>query len=245
MPISADPQRPPLLEVAGLAGGYGGRAILNGVDLVVAHAEIVCIIGHNGAGKSTVLKAICNMLPERSGRIRFDGRDLGPVPAHLLLEVGLAVVPQHHSVFPRLTVAENLELGGYLLRDTRLLRRRIEATEELFPRLAERRRQFAGNLSGGEQRMLEIARTLIMEPKLILLDEPSIGLAPKMIDLVFETVERLRQRGKSFLMVEQNVRKGLGASDRAYVLDLGRIRLEGRGREMIGDPRLARLYMGG
>jgi branched-chain amino acid transport system ATP-binding protein len=244
MPISAEPP-PPLLELAGVAGGYGGRSILGGVDLVVGGGEIVCIIGHNGAGKSTVLKAICNMLPERSGSIRFDGRDIGGVPAHLMLAIGLAVVPQHHSIFPRLTVAENLVLGGYLLRDKALLRRRVEATEALFPRLVERRGQFAGNLSGGEQRMLELARTLVMDPKLILLDEPSIGLAPRMIDLVFETVERLRRLGKSFLMVEQNVRKGLSASDRAYVLDLGRIRLEGAARAMIDDPRLARLYMGG
>lgn len=228
-----------------ITGGYGGRAILDGLDLVVRAREIVCVIGHNGAGKSTLLKAVYNMLPAVQGEILFDGRSILGRPPHRLLSQGIAYVPQNHTVFPRLTVAENLRMGGWRVSDKGLLPGRLERVEALFPMLAARRRQLAGSLSGGEQRMLEIARTLMVDPSLIMLDEPSIGLAPKMIDTVFETVRLLRDQGKAILMVEQNVRKALASSDRAYILELGRIKLEDEARALLDDGRIAELYMGG
>jgi len=237
-------QHPPVLEIHGLKAGYGGRLIVDGVDLTLRRQEIATIIGHNGAGKSTVLKGIFNMLPVKQGRVSIGGRDISRLPAHRMLTAGLAYVPQNHSIFPKLTIRENLAMGGYLLSDKAVARERLENVETLFPFLAERRQQLAGTLSGGEQRILEIARTLLVDPTVIMLDEPSIGLAPKMVDTVFETVHLLRDRGKSFLIVEQNVRRALEASDRGLVLELGEIRIEDDARALIGDERVARLYMG-
>jgi branched-chain amino acid transport system ATP-binding protein len=202
------------------------------------------VVGHNGAGKSTLLKSVFNLIPWRTGEIRLEGRDLLGLAPDRILAAGIAYVPQHRSVFPRLTVDENLRMGGFLLRDKTLLAARIGALRQLFPVLAERAGQLAGTLSGGEQRMLEIARALLMDPRLVMLDEPSIGLAPRMVDAVFATVRLLRDQGKSVLMVEQNVRKALAASDRAYVMELGEIRLEDAAPALIDDPRVARLYLG-
>lgn len=233
-----------MLDIRNLRGGYQDRLILDGINLHVAAGEIVTVVGHNGAGKSTLLKAIFNLLPLREGEVELNGKRLDLLPVHGILAAGLAYVPQGRSVFPRLTVRENLRMGGYLLDDKGLLARRMLEVETLFPILAERRDQLAGQLSGGEQRMLEIARALLLEPKVILLDEPSIGLAPKMVDMVFDTAKLLRDRGKGVLMVEQNVRKALLASDRACVLELGIIRLEDRSAVLLDDPRVAQLYMG-
>lgn len=233
-----------LLEISGLTAGYGGRSILEDVALTVNAGEIVTVVGHNGAGKSTLLRAIFNLLPARTGTIRLGGTDLLPLAPDRLLTAGVTYVPQGRSVFPRLSIAENLRMGGYTLRDERLLAARIERIETLFPILATRRGQLAGTLSGGEQRMLEIARALLVEPRLVMLDEPSIGLAPRLVDQVFETVQRLKADGKAVLMVEQNVRKALLASDRGYVMELGRIRLEDVAPRLIDDPRVAQLYMG-
>jgi branched-chain amino acid transport system ATP-binding protein len=232
-----------MLKVRGLRAGYQ-RPVVEGVDLTVAAGEIVTIIGQNGAGKSTLLKGIFNLVPMRAGSVELEGASVMALPAHELLRRGLAYIPQQHSIFPKLTIAENLRMGGYLLRDTALMRTRIARAEEMFPALAERRQQYAASLSGGEQRMLEIARTLVMDPKVIMLDEPSIGLAPRMVDLVFATARRLADAGKAILMVEQNVRKALLASDRGYVLELGQVRIEDRAAALIDDPRVARLYMG-
>lgn len=234
-----------LLEVANLIAGYGGKEVLNGVTVSVADREIVTVIGHNGAGKSTLLKAIFNMVPSRSGTIRFDGRPIFDFPPHAILEAGLAYVPQNHSIFPKLTILENLQMGGFIFSDKALVRRRVAEVMERFPILGERAKQLAGDLSGGEQRMLEIARTLILDPRLVVLDEPSIGLAPRMVEQVFEIIASLRNAGKSILMVEQNVKRALQASDRGYVIDLGVARLEDKAENMIGDPRVAQLYMGG
>ena len=235
----------PMLEVRAAAGGYGaGRMIVAGVDLRVAAGEIVTVIGQNGAGKSTLLKAIFNLLPQRGGDYVLDGVPVGHLASHRLLAAGLAYVPQHRSTFPRLTIAENLRMGGFLLRDRALLARRIAAVEDMFPVLATRRGQYAAVLSGGEQRMLEIARTLVMDPKVIMLDEPSIGLAPRMVDQVFETARRLTGLGKAVLIVEQNVRKALLASDRGIVLELGRVRLEDTASTLVNDERVTQLYMG-
>ena len=233
-----------MLEIHSLSAGYGGRRIVEGASLQVAAGEVVTVIGHNGAGKSTLVKAVFNLVPWRSGEVLLEGRSLLPLAPDRILAAGIAYIPQNRSVFPRLTVDENLRMGGYLLADSVLLRQRISHTKELFPTLAERGDQLAGTLSGGEQRMLEIARALLMDPKLLMLDEPSIGLAPRMVDAVFATVRVLRDQGKSVLMVEQNVNKALAASDRGYVMELGEIRLEDQAARLIGDPRVARLYMG-
>jgi branched-chain amino acid transport system ATP-binding protein len=234
-----------MLKVRGLEVGYGaGRRIVNGVDLHVDAGEIVVVIGQNGAGKSTLLKGIFNMAPFRSGEVTLDDAPVFARSPPALLLAGLAYVPQNRSLFPKLTVAENLRLGGFLLRDRGKVERRLDELHTLFPILAERRRDYAASLSGGEQRMLEIARTLIMAPKVIMLDEPSIGLAPRMVDLVFATAHKLAERGAAVLMVEQNVKKALQKSDRGYVLELGRIQIEDRAAALIDDERVGRLYMG-
>jgi branched-chain amino acid transport system ATP-binding protein len=233
-----------MLKVRGLKGGYGGRLIVDGVDLDVAAGEIVTVIGQNGAGKSTILKSIFNMAPVREGVVTLDDQDIFPVSSYRMLTVGLAYIPQHHSVFPKLTITENLRMGGYLLSDAKLLQERVAKVEDMFPILKERRKEYAASLSGGEQRMLEIARTLIMDPKVVMLDEPSIGLAPKMVDLVFSTARVLAEAGKGILMVEQNVRRALLASDRGYVLELGQVRITDDARALIADERVSRLYMG-
>ena len=234
-----------MLQVHGLEVGYGaGRGVVNGVNLHVDAGEIVVLIGQNGAGKSTLLKGIFNIAPFRRGEIMLDGAPVFTLSPPALLLAGLAYVPQSRSLFPKLTVAENLRLGGFVLRDRGTLERRIDELQTLFPILAERRRDYAASLSGGEQRMLEIARTLVMDPKVIMLDEPSIGLASRMVDLVFQTARKLAERGAAVLMVEQNVKKALQTSDRGYVLELGRIQIEDRSATLIDDARVRGLYMG-
>jgi branched-chain amino acid transport system ATP-binding protein len=210
----------------------------------VQPGEIMTIIGHNGAGKSTLLRAIFNLVPSRTGRIVLGERDVSALPSDRLLMAGVAYIPQHRSVFPRLTIEENLQMGGYLVRDKALLAQRIDRVLNLFPILKTRAGQLAGMMSGGEQRMLEIARTLLQEPQLIMLDEPSIGLSPKMVDAVFDNVRLLREQGKAILMVEQNVRKALSISDRGGVMELGSLRMQDQAARLIGDERVARLYLG-
>ena len=233
-----------VLDVRELSANYGGRNILDGVNLQVHAGEIVTVIGHNGAGKSTLLRAIFNLVPWRSGHIDMKGRDVMGLASDQLLQAGIAYVPQHRSVFPRLTIEENLQMGGYLVRDARVLAERIERVLDLFPVLKTRAGQWAGSMSGGEQRMLEIARTLLQDPQLIMLDEPSIGLAPKMVDTVFATVQLLRDQGKAVLMVEQNVKKALSVSDRACVMELGAVRIQDQADRLMQDERVARLYLG-
>ena len=233
-----------VLDVRELSAHYGGRNILDGVNLQVHAGEIVTVIGHNGAGKSTLLRAIFNLVLWRSGHISLKGRDVMGLASDQLLQAGIAYVPQHRSVFPRLTIEENLQMGGYLVRDARVLAERIERVLDLFPVLKTRAGQWAGSMSGGEQRMLEIARTLLQDPQLIMLDEPSIGLAPKMVDTVFATVQLLRDQGKAVLMVEQNVKKALSVSDRACVMELGAVRIQDQADRLMHDERVARLYLG-
>ena len=233
-----------VLNVRELSAHYGGRNILDGVNLQVHAGEIVTVIGHNGAGKSTLLRAIFNLVPWRSGHISLKGRDVMGLASDQLLQAGIAYVPQHRSVFPRLTIEENLQMGGYLVRDARVLAERIERVLDLFPVLKTRAGQWAGSMSGGEQRMLEIARTLLQDPHLIMLDEPSIGLAPKMVDTVFANVQLLRDQGKAVLMVEQNVKKALSVSDRACVMELGAVRIQDQADRLMQDERVARLYLG-
>ncbi|MEO7242387.1 MAG: ABC transporter ATP-binding protein [Variovorax sp.] len=233
-----------VLSVRALCANYGGPNILDGIDLAVDAGEIVTVIGHNGAGKSTLLRAIFNLVPWRSGHVALHGEDVTRLPSDKLLGAGIAYIPQHRSVFPRLTIEENLRMGGYLVRDAELLRQRIERVLTLFPVLVQRAGQLAGTLSGGEQRMLEIARTLLQDPKVIMLDEPSIGLAPKMVDTVFQNVQLLRDQGKAIIMVEQNVKKALSISDRGCVMELGTMRIQDRASHLIDDERVARLYLG-
>jgi branched-chain amino acid transport system ATP-binding protein len=233
-----------VLNVRELSAHYGGRNILDGVNLQVHAGEIVTVIGHNGAGKSTLLRAIFNLVLWRSGHISLKGRDVMGLASDQLLQAGIAYVPQHRSVFPRLTIEENLQMGGYLVRDARVLAERIERVLDLFPVLKTRAGQWAGSMSGGEQRMLEIARTLLQDPQLIMLDEPSIGLAPKMVDTVFANVQLLRDQGKAVLMVEQNVKKALSVSDRACVMELGAVRIQDQADRLMQDERVARLYLG-
>ena len=233
-----------VLRVEALSAGYGGRVILHDVNFEVQPGQIMTIIGHNGAGKSTLLRAIFNLLPVRSGGIFLGERDLSREASDRLLLAGIAYIPQHRSVFPRLTIEENLRRGGYLVRDKAVLAERTAKVLELFPVLKQRTGQLAGMMSGGEQRMLEIARTLLQEPKLIMLDEPSIGLAPKMVDAVFDNVRLLREQGKAILMVEQNVKKALSVSDRGGVMELGSLHIQDQASRLIGDERVARLYLG-
>ena len=233
-----------VLRVNALSAGYGGRVILQDVNLEVQPGQIMTIIGHNGAGKSTLLRAIFNLLPVRSGGIFLGERDVSREASDRLLLAGIAYIPQHRSVFPRLTIEENLRMGGYLVRDKAVLAERTAKVLELFPVLKQRTGQLAGMMSGGEQRMLEIARTLLQDPKLIMLDEPSIGLAPKMVDAVFDNVRLLREQGKAILMVEQNVKKALSVSDRGGVMELGSLHIQDEASRLIGDERVARLYLG-
>lgn len=234
----------PVLHVQNLCASYGARHILDGVHLDVQAGEIVTVIGHNGAGKSTLLRAIFNLVPWRSGTVQLLGQDVTHLASDRLLGAGMAYVPQHRSVFPRLTIEENLQMGGYLVRDRQLLAQRIDKVLELFPILKMRAGQMAGSMSGGEQRMLEIARTLLQDPQLIMLDEPSIGLAPKLVDAVFDNVQLLRSQGKAILMVEQNVKKALSVSDHGCVMELGNICLRDAASSLIGNEEVARLYLG-
>ena len=233
-----------VLRVEALSAGYGGRVILQDVNLEVQPGQIMTIIGHNGAGKSTLLRAIFNLLPVRSGGIFLGERDVSREASDRLLLAGIAYIPQHRSVFPRLTIEENLRMGGYLVRDKAVLAERTAKVLDLFPVLKQRTGQLAGMMSGGEQRMLEIARTLLQDPKLIMLDEPSIGLAPKMVDAVFDNVRLLREQGQAILLVEQNVKKALSVSDRGGVMELGSLQIQDEASRLIGDERVARLYLG-
>ena len=231
------------LEVRDLWAGYGRTEVLRGVSLHVGDGEIVAIIGPNGAGKSTVLRAVYRQCDVRRGEIRLDGIPLAGTPPHRLVTRGVACVPQGRTVFPSLTVAENLDLGVYH-EGGRPDPERLDEVLARFPVLRERLRQRAGTLSGGEQQMLALARALLSRPRLLLLDEPSLGLAPRMQDLLFATIGAINAGGVSVLMVEQNARRALALSHRAYVLELGQNRFEGAGPALLADPRVQELYLG-
>ncbi|MFQ5558872.1 MAG: ABC transporter ATP-binding protein, partial [Acidimicrobiales bacterium] len=217
-----------------------------GVTLDVYEGEIVCVIGPNGAGKSTVFKAIYGIIPVRSGRVLCDGREITNIPPQQALETaGITIVPQLRSVFPQMTVHENLELGMYLETDRSRVRERIEYVYDLFPRLRERAKQDAGTMSGGEQRTLEIGRSLMWEPRLVLMDEPSAGLAPIITKQIFEAIKRLNEEiGLTVLMIEQNARQGLEASHRGYVIEVGRQSYEGASQDLLEDENVRRAFLG-
>lgn len=233
-----------LLEIAELEVSYGGIKALSGVSLRVGAGEIVAVIGANGAGKSTLLKTIAGAKAADSGSMRFEGRPL-PKSSHEVVRQGLTLVPEGRRIFPTLTVSENLLLGAYSCKDRSRVPASLERAHELFPVLAERASQAGGTLSGGEQQMLAVARALMSEPRLLLLDEPSLGLAPMVVDLVFDTIIRLNEEtGLTILLVEQNAGMALDVCDRAYVLETGRIKLEGPGEELLADRRVQESYLG-
>jgi len=231
-----------LLEVDNVVAGYGDSEILRGVSIEVREGEIVSIIGPNGAGKSTLMKTIFGLLHPRRGRVSLRGEYLGGLEPHSITRRGMSYVPQLDNVFPSLSVEENLEMGSLERSRTR---ERIEAMYELFPRLGERRTQAAGTMSGGERQMLAMGRALMPEPHVLLLDEPSAGLAPAFVETVFEQVRKVNEAGVTVVMVEQNARRALAMSDSGYVLDLGRNRFQGSGRDLLDDEEVARLYLGG
>lgn len=231
------------LDATGIVAGYTSSFdILHGVDLHVDIGETVCIIGPNGAGKSTFIKVVFGLLAPRSGSVRLLGRDVTGTPPDEMVERGMGYVPQLANVFPTLTVEENLEIGAWTQAEA--VEDAMREVFELFPVLRERRHQKVGTMSGGQRQMVAMGRALMGRPRLLLLDEPSAGLAPNIVDDVFANVRRIADAGVSILLVEQNARKGLAASDRGYVLDMGRNRLEGSGEELLHDPEVARLYLG-
>ena len=232
-----------MLEVRGLRVAYGGIAAVKGIDLEVGRGELVCLIGANGAGKTTTLKAIAGALAPAAGSVLLEGREVAGVPAHELVRRGLALVPEGRGVFARLTVAENLRMGAYC-RDDAGIEPDLERVYGLFPRLRERRRQVAGTLSGGEQQMLAIGRALMSRPKLLLLDEPSMGLAPIAAKAVFATIRGIAADGVTVLLVEQNALAALELARRAYVMESGSIALAGEARALLGDPKVREAYLG-
>jgi len=235
----------PLLRAEGMTAGYGKMAILHDVTLEVRPGEMVSVIGPNGAGKSTAFKTIVGFLRPTSGRVVFDGQDIAGLRPDQVLVRGLAYVPQGRMVFPQMTVRENLEMGAYIERDGTRIRQALDRVCALFPILGERRSQKAGTMSGGEQQMVAIGRALMTTPKLIMLDEPSLGLAPKFVTLIFDKLTEMRRAGFTLMVVEQNAARALAVADRGYVLELGRNRFEGTGAALLADPEVKRLYLGG
>jgi branched-chain amino acid transport system ATP-binding protein len=232
-----------LLEVRGLEVGYGGIRAVKGIDLEVREGELVCLIGANGAGKSTTLRAICGLLPARAGSVRYAGEDIAGTPVHDLPRRGLVMVPEGRGIFAQLTVHENLAMGAFTRIDDGISRD-LERQYEIFPRLRERHTQTAGTLSGGEQQMLAIGRALMARPKLLLLDEPSMGLAPRLVSKIFEIVRDIAQQGVTILLVEQNARLALEVAARGYVMESGKITLAGAAGNLLADPKVREAYLG-
>ena len=234
-----------MLRIEGLRAGYGPIEALRGLDLEVRRGELVCLVGANGAGKSSTLRAISGLLRPTAGRILFEDRVISGLEPADVLQAGVAHCPEGRRVFPHLTVAENLAMGAYVRRDRVEIARDFERVCDHFPILAERRRQAAGTLSGGEQQMLAIGRALMARPRLILFDEPSLGLAPTLVEQSLAIVADIRRQGTTVLMVEQNAYQALRMADRAYVMETGRIVLEGPARELLDDDHVRRAYLGG
>ncbi|OLB64859.1 MAG: ABC transporter ATP-binding protein [Actinobacteria bacterium 13_2_20CM_2_72_6] len=235
----------PLLALDNVHVYYGNIAAVKGLSITVRSGEIVTLIGSNGAGKSTTLRTISGLLRPRQGQVAFEGRRIDRTPADEIVRLGIAHSPEGRRIFPRMTVAENLDLGAFLRKDRAGIAADKDRVLELFPRLRERIAQKAGTMSGGEQQMLAVARALMAKPKLLLLDEPSMGLAPVLVDLIFETISTIRDTGTTVLLVEQNALAALRVADRAYVLESGLLNMEGAARELARDPEIVRAYLGG
>jgi len=234
-----------ILEVNDVVSGYGRLEILHGVSVSVPETKTVALIGPNGAGKSTLLKTIFGYIKPKRGSITFNGEDITGLKPNKILRKGITYVPQGRSVFPYMTVLENLRMGAYINKDSSQFKEALNEVIRMFPILKERKNQMAGTLSGGEQRMLELGRALMLRPKLILLDEPSLGLAPKLVDDTYRTINEIGDMGVTLLIVEQNVRKVLIVADYAYVLDLGKKAFEGTSEHLLSSDRLKSLYLGG
>jgi branched-chain amino acid transport system ATP-binding protein len=233
-----------LLEVEGIVAGYGDIVAAHGVSFAAAAGEITALVGANGAGKTTTMRTLAGVLPLRSGALRFAERDIGTLRAHARVEAGIVLVPEGRLIFPHMSVAENLRIGAINPRARPDAAGTAEEIYALFPRLAERRNQLGGTLSGGEQQMLALGRGLMARPKLLLLDEPTLGLAPIVVRLIFETIARLRETGLTIVLAEQDVGQTLAIADRAYVIENGRIAFDGRGTALLGDPRVKASYLG-
>ena len=234
-----------MLELRDLRVSYGHVEALHGLNLRVEEGEIVAMLGANGAGKSTTLNAVCGLIRPSAGEILFEGRPLHRLPAHRILEAGVSQAPEGRRVFGTLTVRENIDLGAYTVRDKAQIARSRDWIYSLFPRLAERQGQLAGTLSGGEQQMLAIGRALMSRPRLLLLDEPGLGLAPLLVKAIFQTIREINRAGVTVVLVEQNARAALKLAHRGYVLELGRVALEGRARDLLADPQVQGAYLGG
>jgi branched-chain amino acid transport system ATP-binding protein len=233
-----------LLEVDDVHTYYGNIEALKGISIEVEEGEIVTLIGSNGAGKSTTLRSISGLTPPRVGSIRFDGKEIGETAPQEIVRLGISQSPEGRKIFPRMTVRENLDLGAYLRRDVDDINSDLERVFELFPRMKEREKQKAGTMSGGEQQMLAMGRALMARPKLLLLDEPSMGLAPVLVERIYETVEEINKQGTTILLVEQNANFALGVSDRAYVLEVGQISLSDTSEALRENPEVQRAYLG-
>jgi ABC-type branched-subunit amino acid transport system ATPase component len=234
-----------LLKLHNVYAGYEGGDVLKGVDLQVEQGTTTCIVGPNGAGKSTVLRVLSGLLRPRLGEISFDGRSIAGLAPRQILALGIVQVPQSHSLFPGMTVQQNVRLGAYMLNDKALVEGRLREIEEMFPIVKTRAGDKAGNLSGGQQRLVEFARCLMLDPRLILLDEPSMGLDPRTFKQVIDTIKTMQSSGRTIVLVEQNARTGLSLADNGVVLESGRVRLEGPHTEILNNPEIGRLYLGG
>lgn len=233
-----------MLEIKNINAGYGEVQIVTDVSMSISHNEIVALVGANGAGKSTIIKTICGLVSVRSGSITFEGNRIENMPVHKVITNGIALVPEGRRLFPYMTVQENLELGAYIENDQKKVQENMEWVYGLFPIIYERRTQLAGTFSGGEQQMLTVGRALMSKPKFLLMDEPSLGLAPVIVDDVFKIIKVLQNEGVTILLVEQNVRKSLEIADRGYVLENGRIVLSGEATELIEDEKVKKAYLG-
>ena len=234
-----------LLGLREVVAGYDGSDVLKGVTLEVDKGAITCVVGPNGAGKSTMLRVISGLLKPRIGEITFNGRSISGMSSRQVLSQGIVQVPQNHSLFPDISVRENVRLGAFMVNDASLVNRRLSEVEELFSVVKERAKERAGNLSGGQQRLVEFARCLMLDPALILLDEPSMGLDLKTAKQVFDTITLMHETGRTILLVEQNVRRGLAVSTQGIVMESGRVRLQGTNKEILENPEIGHLYLGG
>jgi branched-chain amino acid transport system ATP-binding protein len=234
----------PLLEVNDIHTFYGNIEALKGVSLTVEEGEIVTLIGSNGAGKSTTLRSIAGLTPPREGSIRFDGREIGETPPQEIVSRGISLSPEGRHIFPRMTVRENLDLGAYLRKDSNGIRSDLDRVFELFPRLKEREKQKAGTMSGGEQQMLAIGRAMMAQPRLLLLDEPGMGLAPILVERIYETVVEINRQGVTILLVEQNANAALETAQRGYVLEIGEVALADDADKLLSNPDVQKAYLG-